>query len=109
MHLIESSHVALQQELGLELWHAWIRYVPIPPDILVQSVVIDSCIQALQSPETMEVAIDVLVEILRMYPSHVLQNHALVNVAAPQTTCTAHGTSTDKVTMKMWCEDIVAS
>jgi transportin-3 len=82
--LIESSHLVLQQELGLELWLAWIRYVPIPPDILVQSVVVDACIQALQSPETMEVAIDVLVELLRMYPSHVLQNYALVNVLLPK-------------------------
>ena len=80
--LIDASHLAL--DLGLDLWHAWIRYVPIPPHVLVQSVVPDQTIQALQHPGTMEMAIDVLVELLRMYPSHVLQNHSLVTCLLPK-------------------------
>jgi transportin-3 len=79
-HLIQMSHLALQDGMGLDLWHRWIKYVPIPPLILAQSVVPDATLQALQSPEHMESAIDVLVELLRMYPSHVLSNHELVNV-----------------------------
>jgi len=82
--LIDTCHLALQQDLGLELWHAWIRHVPIPPHVLTQSTVADFAIQALLNPETMEVAIDVLVELLRMYPSHVLQNYELVNMLLPK-------------------------
>jgi transportin-3 len=79
-HLIETSHLALQDRMGLELWHRWIKYVPIPPHVLAQSVVPDASLQALQSPEHMENAIDVLVELLRMYPSHISSNHELVNL-----------------------------
>ena len=83
-HLIESAPLALQEASGLDLWHAWIRYVPIPPRILANSVVPDLTLQALQSPETMELAIDVIVELLRMYPSHILVNHELVAMLLPK-------------------------
>eukprot|EP00978_Attheya_sp_CCMP212_P048928 scaffold595024_cov79-Attheya_sp.AAC.1 len=49
--------------------HTWLQYVPIPQPLLVASPLIESSFAALSDPSLFEVAVDVIVEVVRMYPS----------------------------------------
>ena len=67
-----------------EAFHTWIRWVPVQPQSLVETPLLPTCVQALQqSSHVLEPAADVLVEILRMYPSHTYGNEGLVQVMIP--------------------------
>ena len=61
----------------LQAWYAWIRYVPIRPHVIAESPLLPATVQILIASATsvpsldiLEQAADVVVEILRMYPSH---------------------------------------
>jgi transportin-3 len=67
----------------LQIFHIWIRYVPVHPQALADSPLLPACIQAMTRPEYLELAADVLVEVLRMYPSHHYANETLVQTMIP--------------------------
>lgn len=67
----------------LETFHIWIRYVPIRPEALAESPLLPCAVHAMTQPEYLEVAADVLVEVLRMYPSHHHGNDGLVRRMIP--------------------------
>jgi transportin-3 len=67
----------------LETLHTWIRYVPIHPATLAESPLLQASVQALSQPDYLEPAADVVVEVLRMYPSHHFGNQGLVQTMIP--------------------------
>ena len=67
----------------LKTIHIWVRYVPIRPESLAESPLLPWTAQAMMQPEFLEVAADVLVEVLRMYPSHHSGNEGLVQQMIP--------------------------
>lgn len=72
----------------LKTFHTWIRFVPVRPESLVESpLLLPLSVQVMSSPQPddtlMEVAADVLVEVLHMYPSHHSNNVALVQHMIP--------------------------
>ena len=79
------SHPASPQQAQsvLQILHVWIRYVPVQPTTLTESPLLQASVQALTQPEYLELAADVVVEVLRMYPSHVAGNEGLVQVMIP--------------------------
>ena len=90
-HLVVSSGLVLRyagdylvqnRQLVFDIWLAWTRYVPIPAHILVESKILETIIPSLQQMND-ETAVDVLVEILRMYPSNVPGNEDLVQTLLP--------------------------
>eukprot|EP00980_Cylindrotheca_fusiformis_P004077 scaffold880_cov132-Cylindrotheca_fusiformis.AAC.73 len=66
-----------------EVLHTWIRHVPVQPAVIMVSPLLKATVQALTEPQNLELAADVLVEILRMYPSHHVVNHGLVERMIP--------------------------
>jgi transportin-3 len=93
-HLVSSAPVMfafLQENMEqngqaarvLKTFHIWIRYVPIRPESLLSSALLPWTVQAMTQAEYLEAAADVLVEILRMYPSHHCGNEALVQCLIP--------------------------
>ena len=95
-HLVSSaplvfSFLMSQQQAGdpacrravFKTFHVWIRYVPVHPTSLVESALLTASIQAMTQPDYLELASDVLVEVLRMYPSHHYGNGALVQRMIP--------------------------
>lgn len=81
--LQESMEQHGQAARVLKTFHIWVRYVPIRPDSLLASVLLSWAVQAMTQAEFLEAASDVLVEILRMYPSHHYGNEALVQRLIP--------------------------
>lgn len=65
---------------SFELWFSWIRYLPLPGELLVEANLIPACLAALKQNE---VAVDVLVELIRLYPSHNPRNQLLVETILP--------------------------
>jgi transportin-3 len=90
-HLVTSSSMVfhfLQNFQGspdrvYEVFHTWIRHVSVQPTVIMASPLIEATFQALVEPKNIELAADVLVEILRMYPSHQLANKGLVQKMIP--------------------------
>lgn len=66
-----------------EVFHSWIRYVPIPASVVMSTPLLEATFQNLVEPSNLELASDVLVEILRMYPSHIPANQGLVQRMIP--------------------------
>ena len=71
------------KERIFEVFHTWIRYVPIHPAVITESLLLEGTVDALVNPQDLEVAADALVEILRMYPSHHDSNRNLVEKMVP--------------------------
>jgi len=63
--------------------HTWIRYVPAHASSIVESPLLTASVQAMTQPQYLEHAADVVVEILRMYPSHHCGNEGLVKQMIP--------------------------
>ncbi len=63
--------------------HTWLRYVPAHPVSIVESPLLQASVQAMRQPQYLEHAADVVVEILRMYPSDHYGNEALVKAMIP--------------------------
>ena len=90
-HLVSSSgHVFhfLQtfggsREQIFQVFHTWIRYVPVQSSVLMETPLLEAAVHALLDPDILEVATDVLVEVLRMYPSHHMSNEGLVQKMIP--------------------------
>ena len=66
-----------------EVLFLWIRHVPVRPDVLMESQMLDAAFSAVTQTETMEVAADVIIETYRMYPSHHPSNQGLVQKMIP--------------------------
>lgn len=76
-----------------QVLHHWIRYVPVRPDVLTQTPLVGLAVQTLaqagqhshqlSSHDSLEAAADVLVEVLRMYPSRLPANEGLVRHMIP--------------------------
>lgn len=66
-----------------EVLYSWIRHVPIKPMVLVESPLLEATFRAVTDESTMEIAADVVVEILRQYPSHHPSNQSLVERMIP--------------------------
>jgi len=66
-----------------QVFHSWIRHVPVRPHVLVESPLVEATFRAVVDQNTMEVAADVVVEILRQYPSHHPSNQSLVQKMIP--------------------------
>ena len=89
-HFVSSSSLVfafLQQwdgppERVYEVFHTWIRHVPVQPAVLLETPLLDATVHALGT-QHLEIAVDVVVEILRMYPSHHPANHGLVQKMIP--------------------------
>jgi transportin-3 len=90
-HLISSSSdvfAFLQQWTGLaesayQVLFSWIRHVPVQPQALMHSNILDAAFRAVTEESTMEAAADVIIEIYRMYPSHHNSNEGLVQKMIP--------------------------
>jgi transportin-3 len=67
----------------LSTLHLWIRHVPVEPAILAQSPLLSASVQALSREAYIDCAADVVVEILRMYPSHHPRNEPIVQTMIP--------------------------
>jgi transportin-3 len=65
---------------SFDLWFTWIRYLPLPAQLLVEANLVPACLAALNQHE---VAVDVLVEMIRLYPSHFPRNQVLVHSILP--------------------------
>ena len=78
-----SSLRSVTAQQVLQTFHTWIRYVPVHPSALVESPLLPGAVQALTQPAYLEYAADVVVEILRMYPSHHYANESLVQCMIP--------------------------
>lgn len=80
-------HSCLLQESNPErvlmALHIWIRYVPVQPLAIATTPLLEASVQALSQKSYLEVAADVVVEILRMYPSHHPVNEPLVQKLIP--------------------------
>jgi len=76
-----TSQKTIQQILSC--LHLWIRYVPVEPTALATSPLLEAAVTALARPEYVDVAADVVVEILRMYPSNHGSNEPLVQTMLP--------------------------
>mgnify|MGYP005850623257 CR=1 FL=1 len=86
MHHLHHPHSNTSAQIiqrVLSTLHLWIRYVPVEPSAIVASPLLEASVQALSQPDYMEVAADVVVEVLRMYPSHHPSNEPLVNAMLP--------------------------
>jgi transportin-3 len=66
-----------------EVLFTWIRHVPVRPQTLMESNLLDAAFQALTDEATMEQAADVIIEVYRMYPSHHYSNEGLVQKMIP--------------------------
>jgi transportin-3 len=71
------------KERVFEVFHTWIRHVPVHPAVITGSPLLEASVDALLHPQDLEVAADALVEILRMYPSHHAANQSLVQKMIP--------------------------
>lgn len=80
-HFLQASPHS--SELKFQVFHTWIRYVPVPSAVLMETPLVTAAVSALTSPETLEEATDVIVEILRMYPSYHIANQGLVQRMIP--------------------------
>lgn len=78
LHSFGGSHERIFQVV-----HTWIRYVPVPAAVLMETPLMEAAVGALLDPLSLEVATDVLVEVLRMYPSHHIANQGLVRKLIP--------------------------
>lgn len=67
----------------LSTLHLWIRHVPVEPTSMARSPLLEASVSALSQPEYVDVAADVVVEVLRMYPSHHQSNEPLVQTMLP--------------------------
>ena len=67
----------------LSTLHLWIRHVPVEPTSIARSPLLEAAVSALAQPEYVDVAADVVVEVLRMYPSHHQSNEPLVQTMLP--------------------------
>jgi transportin-3 len=65
---------------SFDLWLSWIRYLPIPAEVIVEANIVPICLHNIHDNE---VAVDVLVEMIRMYPSHGPHNKSLVQSILP--------------------------
>jgi len=79
----DSDATANTNTTVFQTFYTWIRYVPVHPNALAESALLTASIQAMTQPEYLEVAADVLVEVLRMYPSHCPGNETLVQRLIP--------------------------
>jgi transportin-3 len=83
------ERVAQEPARVWQVLHFWIRYVPVQPASLAETPLLPRAVQMLTSSDTTggedhgEAAADVLVEVLRMYPSHHAGNTDLVRVMIP--------------------------
>ena len=68
-----------------EVLHIWIRYVPVRPQVIAETSLLPLTVQTLQQADSvfLEAAADVIVEVLRMYPSHQPGNEELVRRMIP--------------------------
>lgn len=91
-HLVSSSSMVFQflqncwevsPVRAYEVFHSWIRHVPVQPTVIMGSPLLEATFHALVEPHNLELAADVLVEILRMYPSHHISNQGLVQKMIP--------------------------
>ena len=69
--------------LVFETLHTWIRYVPVNAHVIKDTPLLQASIQAMTQPRYMEHGADVVVEILRMYPSHHVANEELLKKMIP--------------------------
>lgn len=93
-HLVTAANIVLsflhaqiqqhgKQQRVLQTLYGWIRYVPIHATVLAESPLLETTVQALTQHEFLEYAADVVVELLRMYPSHHYGNEPLVQKLVP--------------------------
>lgn len=69
--------------VAYEVLFTWIRYVPIQPNVLTGSPLLEAAFHALLDQKTMELAADVIIETYRMYPSYAPSNQSLVQKMIP--------------------------
>jgi len=67
----------------LRVFCVWVRYVPVHPEVLQRTSLVPIVFQTLLQPEFMELSADIIVEILRMYPSHNFANQGLTQDLIP--------------------------
>lgn len=80
---LKSQSITEATEIVYKIFFIWIRFVPIQPLALVQTPLLQSVIHGLTQIEYLDVAADVIVEILHMYPSHHFHNEQLVKLIIP--------------------------
>lgn len=85
----EVNNLKIRESI-LRCLHSWIRNVAIPPVTLESSPLVDLAFQIINGGsvidgggDTFELAVDVVVELLRCYPSHVSNNMGLVRKMVP--------------------------
>jgi len=90
-HMVSTSGQVFQflqtsggsKEQIFQVFQTWIRYVPVQSFVLMETPLLEAAVHALTDTECLEVATDVIVEVLRMYPSHHLSNEILVQKMIP--------------------------
>jgi transportin-3 len=98
-YLVQSCSSYTQPQQGkiihkvLECLHSWIYHVPLPAELLQQSPLLPWVVSLLQQDdsssshivdsERMELAVDVIVEVLRCFPSDLYWNKSLVQTLYP--------------------------
>lgn len=81
----DSSSDAENASRVWQVLYIWIRYVPVRPAVLAETPLLSLTVQKLQQADItfLEASTDVLVEVLRMYPSHHPGNDELVRRMIP--------------------------
>ncbi|GKY98456.1 hypothetical protein MPSEU_000803000 [Mayamaea pseudoterrestris] len=77
------AQVQLQTARVLQAFWSWIRWVPVHPSSLLDCALLKMSIQTLHQTQFLESAADIVVEVLRMYPSHNRGNETLVQWLIP--------------------------
>ena len=70
-------------KIAYEVLFTWIRHVPIQPNVITGSPLLEAAFSALLNQETMDIAADLVIETYRMYPSYVPSNQSLVQKMIP--------------------------
>ena len=87
---VNASPVKIQEKV-LRCMHSWVRYINIPPALLEQTQLLDWIFAILQANnldvyggELFDFSVDVVIELLRCYPSDSQYNVALVHKLVPK-------------------------
>jgi len=100
------------QEQLLKCIHSWIRYINVPPQILEESILLEWLFRILSSYSSsnnnyndnmFELAVDVVIEIIRNYPSDSIVNMKLVHKMIPFVLSLSKDTTTPTSTIVPSC------
>jgi transportin-3 len=77
---IASANTVVAQKL-FACFDSWVRFCAIPPDVVVQTVLLDACFQGIAVPQLFDVCVECVVSMLHRYcvlDKHIIMIQALI-------------------------------